>query len=70
MDGATIEQVLGNEFELRVIIDGPAETPYVGGRFMVKILYSPKNPFSLPEIKFVTKIYHLNIELNTGKIDY
>jgi ubiquitin-conjugating enzyme E2 D/E len=45
-------------------IIGPTETPYEGGIFKLKILFPSDYPFKSPNITFVTKIYHPNI--NSG----
>ena len=42
-------------------IYGPEKTPYEGGKFKLDILLPKNYPFSPPEVKFITKIYHPNI---------
>ena len=74
---------IGSKFELenndlfnwKVIMQGPIGTPYENGFFTLKIKFSSDFPKRGPEIKFVNKIYHLNIgnsnneeEMNCGKI--
>lgn len=48
-------------------ITGPPDTPYVEGIFSLEILIPEKYPFVPPSIKFVTKVYHPNIDDN-GRI--
>ncbi|KAJ2156610.1 hypothetical protein GGF46_005072 [Coemansia sp. RSA 552] len=57
-------------------LDGPADTPYAGGRFLVDVALSERYPIDPPSIKFRTRIYHPNIDdhgnicldvLKTGK---
>ena len=46
---------------------GPEDSPYSGGIFVLKIQYSDEYPFRPPEVNFLTRIYHPNIDEN-GKI--
>ena len=66
--GATITLVQDNIVIWDVIIDGPAGTPYEGGKFTVNIDFSDNYPFKCPAMKFKTKIYHPNIKDGTGEI--
>jgi ubiquitin-conjugating enzyme E2 D/E len=43
------------------MIFGPSETPYQGGMFKVLIHFGADYPFKPPQIQFLTKIYHPNI---------
>jgi ubiquitin-conjugating enzyme E2 D/E len=49
-------------------IIGPADTPYVGGKFVVNIDFSDNYPFKAPKVLFKTKIFHPNIKQDTGEI--
>ena len=51
----------------KAIIDGPPDTPYQGGKFMLDIFFPEKYPYAPPVIKFATKVYHPNISF-FGKI--
>lgn len=48
-------------------ITGPPETPYEKGIFTLEILIPEKYPFSPPSIKFLTRVYHPNID-ESGRI--
>jgi len=62
--------------ELQAVIDGPADTPYVGGRFRVKLALDKDFPRSPPKGFFLTKIFHPNVSargeicVNTLKRDW
>jgi len=56
-----------NIYEWLATIVGPADTPYSNGVFQLKIDFSEKYPFKPPKIRFITKIYHPNID-STGAI--
>ena len=42
-------------------VEGPTSTPYEGGVFSLKIRIPPGYPIDPPEVRFVTRIYHPNV---------
>lgn len=56
-----------NMYKWTATINGPSETPYSGGIFVLSIVFPEDYPFSPPCVKFVTKIYHCNVN-NEGSI--
>ena len=48
-------------FNWEACIVGPEETPYHGGMFKLSIQFPVDYPFRAPHVRFVTKIYHPNI---------
>lgn len=49
-------------------ISGPANTPYQNGLFKLQMTFPPNYPIQPPSINFTTKIYHPNIEADSGFI--
>ena len=45
----------------RVLIEGPAGTPFEGGTFALAVRVPQNYPLSPPSISFVTPIYHCNV---------
>ena len=53
-----------NMYEWTGYIIGPSDSPYEGGKFMIKILFPTEYPYKPPMINFITRIYHPNINKN------
>ena len=53
-----------NMFEWLATIIGPEGTPYEGGVFKLEIGFPDDYPFGTPAGKFITMIYHPNINTN------
>jgi len=49
------------------IISGPMHTPYEGGNFHIYISFPEEYPNKAPEIRFMTKIFHINVN-SSGRI--
>ena len=51
-----------------VKLTGPADSPYEGGSFVLDVTFPPQYPFKAPDIKFLTKIYHPNVDPSSFEI--
>ncbi|PWN98717.1 putative ubiquitin-conjugating enzyme E2 [Tilletiopsis washingtonensis] len=45
-----------------VIIDGPGQSPFEGGKFKLELFLPEEYPMAPPKVRFLTKIYHPNID--------
>lgn len=45
----------------KATINGSEGTPYHGGKFILRLSFDENYPFDPPKVKFITKIYHPNI---------
>uniref|UniRef100_A0AAX7UUQ4 UBC core domain-containing protein n=1 Tax=Astatotilapia calliptera TaxID=8154 RepID=A0AAX7UUQ4_ASTCA len=50
-----------------IIMEGPPETPYENGVFDLFCQFGPDYPVKPPSVRFVSRIYHCNIN-NVGRI--
>ena len=57
-----------NIAEIFAELAGPADTPFEGGTFMVKLVIGRDYPAAPPKGYFLTKIYHPNVAQDTGEI--
>jgi ubiquitin-protein ligase len=45
----------------KFLIEGPASSPYRGGRFLLQMVFNDGYPFRHPDIKFLTRMFSVNI---------
>ncbi|KAJ8904817.1 hypothetical protein NDN08_001332 [Rhodosorus marinus] len=46
-----------------LLIEGPTDSPYSEGLFLVEVTFPVDYPFAAPSIRFRTRIYHCNVDL-------
>lgn len=51
-----------------VLISGPPETPFSMGKYRIRVFLPQEFPFKSPSIGFVTKVFHPNIDENSGSV--
>ena len=57
-----------NIYHWEAVFQGPDETDYKNGVFLLDVQLPKNYPFSAPRIQFKTKIFHPNIDKETGEI--
>ena len=50
-----------------MVLIGPELTPYQGGVFILFAKFPENYPFEAPQIRFITEIYHCNVN-SSGRI--
>ena len=55
-------------FHWVISLIGPQDTPYAGGTFFLTVDFPETYPTSKPEVRFINKIYHLNVSEFNGHI--
>jgi len=63
-----IDLVGEDMFRWDISIIGPENSPYSGGTFVLRIEFPSQYPFKAPSLKFMTKIYHPSVKLDTGDV--
>ena len=51
-----------------IIIPGPPDSPFEGGKFKIKISLPDDYPNTPPNCSFITKVFHPNINFKDGSI--
>lgn len=52
----------GNARYFHVVIAGPQDSPFEGGTFKLELFLPEEYPMAAPKVRFMTKIYHPNVD--------
>lgn len=59
-----------NLYIWNMIIKGPDNSAYEGKKYILRMTYGFSYPFTPPKYKFITKIFHPNVDYKTGNFWY
>lgn len=60
--GIKAEPDEGNARYFHVVIAGPQDSPFEGGTFKLELFLPEEYPMAAPKVRFMTKIYHPNVD--------
>ena len=65
--GVSIGLVNNDMFEWQATMIGPSDTPYKNGLFLLRIKFPDNYPRKAPDVRFITPIYHVNVNPRAPK---
>ena len=63
-----VKDVYINKNIIQVLINGPKDSDYEHGSWKIQIIIPNEYPYKSPSVGFIDKIYHPNIDLQSGTI--
>jgi len=64
----TVEKSQNDALIWYLNITGPKDSCYEGQKYRVEAKFLPNYPFKMPEFRFLTEIFHPDVEEGTGMI--
>ena len=65
--GVSVGLVNDNLFEWQATMIGPADSSFRNGLFLLRIKFPDNYPQKAPEVRFITPIYHVNVNPHVPK---
>ncbi|CAE7823169.1 UBC36 [Symbiodinium sp. KB8] len=62
VEGIEATPYVDNLRHFDVSVQGPPDSPYAGGTFKLELYLPEDYPMSPPKVRFLTKIYHVNVD--------
>jgi ubiquitin-conjugating enzyme E2 D len=64
----SIDSVNDDLFTWDVTMSGPDNSPYAGGKFVLRVVFPEQYPFKPPLLSFQTTVYHPSVQTATGEV--
>lgn len=68
LDFVSTEPDDANMLKWKAVMHGPKDSPYEGGKFVLELVFPESYPQKQPEVRFVTKIFHPHVLMDTGEL--
>ncbi|KAJ1650954.1 Ubiquitin-conjugating enzyme E2 4 [Dispira simplex] len=68
VSGFQVDLVNDTITDWKVTMTGQPDSPYAQGRFVIRVEFPSGYPFKPPKVRFETRIYHPNVDYESGVI--
>jgi len=62
------DTIIDNNNIVYFTLEGPKDSIYENGKWAIRIEFPKQYPYKSPSVGFITKIYHPNVDFNSGTI--